>query len=87
MVSSSLGKAREAPVVKGDPRSLEAVESDMDVVAERRGSIGVEVGYAGDIGVFESRGSTRAFQGPWNGLLSMYSSASDGMTQSQLGSE
>ena len=49
------------------------------------GSIGVEGGYDGVMGVLTNSGSTRAFQGPWNGFPSMQSVWSVGRRQSQLG--
>lgn len=57
------------------------------MLAEGKGKIGVDGGYSGDIGTLASNGSTRAFQGPWNGLPSTNRVSSIGKRHNQLGSE
>ena len=49
--------------------------------------MGVEGGYSGVVGTLASKGSTKAFQGPWKGFPSTRSVSNDGSKHSQLGSE
>jgi len=59
----------------------------MLAVAKAEGMIGVEEEWGWLATSLVSRGSTKAFQGPWNGLPSTSRISSDGRIQNQLGSE
>jgi hypothetical protein len=92
IVSSSSGNIVNAPFrsdVGGSDKSSISVSVPADepgMLAEGNGHTGVERGYAGVIGTFASSGSTKAFQGPWNGLPSTYNVCKEKRRHSQLGS-
>lgn len=76
MVSSSSGESVNLPSwsAVGGSESSDSVSvsaAELAMLAEGSGHMGVDGGYIGVIGTFASKGSTKAFQGPWKLFPSM----------------
>lgn len=89
MVSSSgvSAKLPSGPALReSESVSVSTPTDESGIEIDDKGMTGVEGGYSGETGTLERSGSTRACQGPWNGLPSRYNSCKSGKRHSQLGS-